>query len=143
MLKNIPTIIGPELLKTLAEMGHSDTIVIADGNFPGHTMGKDARVLRMDGHGVPEILSAILELFPLDEYVEAPVSLMEVMPGDPYVPEIWDEYRQIVKEKGDDSKLQNVERFAFYEEAKKAYCVIMTSEAALYANVILQKGVVK
>ena len=82
MLKGIPSILSPELLKVLCEMGHSDTIVIADGNFPAETMGKDAIVIRADGHGVPEMLEAILKVFPLDTYVEKPVSLMQVMPGD-------------------------------------------------------------
>ena len=82
MLKGIPKILSPELLKVLAEMGHSDRLVISDGNFPAESMGKDAIVIRCDGHGVPEILDAILQVFPLDTYVEKPVNLMEVMPGD-------------------------------------------------------------
>ncbi len=82
MLKNIPAILSPELLKTLCEMGHSDRIIIADGNFPAESMGKNCKVIRADGHGVPELLDAILTLFPLDTYVEKPVNLMQVMPGD-------------------------------------------------------------
>ena len=82
MLKGIPKILSPELLKVLAEMGHSDRIVISDGNFPAMTMGQDAIVIRADGHGVPELLDAILQVFPLDTYVDKPVNLMEVMPGD-------------------------------------------------------------
>ena len=81
MLKGIPEILSPELLKVLCEMGHSDRLVIADGNFPVESMGKNAITIRCDGHGVPEILDAILKLFPLDTYVEHPVNLMEVMPG--------------------------------------------------------------
>ena len=79
MLKNIPKILSPELLKALCEMGHSDRICIADGNFPAETMGKDTLVIRMDGHGIPEILDAVLSVLPLDTYVEKPVSLMELM----------------------------------------------------------------
>ena len=144
MLKGIPKILSPELLKVLAEMGHSDRIVIGDGNFPAESMGKNAIVIRMDGHGVPEILDAILQLFPLDAYVDHPVHLMEVMPGDPVETPIWDTYREIVgkyDERGADA-IGTIERFAFYEEAKKAYAVIATGESALYANIILQKGVV-
>ena len=85
MLKGIPPILSPELLKVLCEMGHSDRIVIGDGNFPAETMGKNAIVIRCDGHGVPELLDAILQVFPLDSYVEKPVSLMQVMPGDTVV----------------------------------------------------------
>ena len=96
MLKGIPKIISPELLKVLSEMGHSDRLVISDGNFPAESMGKDAIVIRCDGHGVPELLDAILQLFPLDTYVEKPVTLMEVMPGDDVETPIWDTYKEIV-----------------------------------------------
>lgn len=144
MLKGIPAILSPELLKVLCEMGHGDRIVIGDGNFPAQSMGKDAVVIRMDGHGACEVLDAILKLFPLDTYVEHPVNLMEVMPGDPVETPIWDSYEEIVKkadERGREA-IGHIERFAFYEEAKKAYAIIATGESALYANVMLQKGVV-
>ncbi|MDE7290105.1 MAG: fucose isomerase, partial [Oscillospiraceae bacterium] len=91
MLKNIPKILSPELVKILMEMGHGDEIVIADGNFPSETIGQ--RVVRCDGHGVPELLDAIMKLFPLDTYTDKPVMLMEVVKGDPVVPTIWDEYK--------------------------------------------------
>ena len=144
MLMGIPSIISPELLKVLCEMGHSDTIVIADGNFPSETIGKDAIVIRADGHGVPELLDAILKLFPLDTYVECPVSLMQVMPGDKVETPIWDVYKKIVSDvdKRGDKAFAEVERFEFYERAKKAYAVIATGETAIYANIMLQKGVV-
>ena len=144
MLKGIPKILSPELLKVLCEMGHSDQIVLADGNFPTESMGKDCVVIRCDGHGVPELLEAILEIFPLDTYVEKPVSLMEVVPGDNVETPIWDIYKKIVVkyyDRGEDV-VGNIERFEFYEEAKKSYAIIATGEKALYANVILQKGVV-
>ena len=146
MLKGIPKILSPELLKVLCEMGHSDRLVIADGNFPSESMGKDAIVIRCDGHGVPEILDAILEVFPLDTYVENPVNLMQLMPGDVGKVEtpIWDTYKEIVAkhdERGADA-IGNIESFAFYDEAKTAYAIIATGESAIYANVMLQKGVV-
>ncbi len=144
MLKGIPSIISPELLKVLCEMGHSDTIVIADGNFPAESVGKNAIVIRADGHGVPELLDAILKLFPLDTHVNKPVSLMQVTPGEDVKTPIWDTYKQIVAKtdsRGADA-FQEVERFEFYEVAKKAYAVIATGETALYANIMLQKGVV-
>lgn len=140
MLKGIPGIISPELLKILDEMGHGDEIVIGDGNFPAESMGQ--RTVRADGHGVPALLDAILQLMPLDTYVESPVVLMEVVPGDPVVPTIWDEFQEIV-EKREPAKISHIERFAFYERAKKAYAVIATGESAIYANVLLKKGVVK
>ena len=144
MLKGIPKIISPELLKVLAEMGHSDTLVIADGNFPSESIGKNAIVIRADGHGAPELLSAILQLFPLDTYVEKPVSLMEVMPGDTIETPIWEEYKTIVKNVGgrDADSIGTIERFAFYEAARSAYAIVATGESALYANIILQKGVI-
>ena len=144
MLKGIPKILSPELLKVLCEMGHSDRLVIADGNFPSESMGKNAIVIRADGHGTSEILDAILKVFPLDTYVEKPVNLMQVMPGDNVETPIWDEYEKIVSkndERGENA-IGQIERFAFYEEAKKAYAIIATSEGALYANIMLQKGVV-
>ena len=144
MLKNIPQILSPQLLKVLCEMGHSDQIVISDGNFPAESMGKDSIVIRCDGHGVAELLDAILTVFPLDTYIDKPVNLMEVMPGDDVETPIWDTYKEIVSKydnRGDEA-VGNIERFAFYEESKKAYAIIATGEKALYANVILQKGVV-
>ena len=143
MLKGIPSILTPELLKILMEMGHGDTICIGDGNFPAASMAKDCKLVRLDGHGVPEILDAILRLMPLDPYVEKPVNLMEVVPGDPVETPIWDEYRAIVEKHEPGTKIGNIERFKFYDEAKKAYAIIATGETALYANILLQKGVVK
>lgn len=142
MLKKIPKMISPELLKVLCEMGHSDEIVIADGNFP--SAGVNSRVIRYDAVGAPDVLEAILELFPLDQYVEKPVALMKT--GEEFVgePEIWKDYRRIVavaEEK--EISFEQVERFAFYERAKKAYAVIATGEEAIYANIILKKGVIK
>ncbi len=146
MLKNIPKILSPELLKVLCEMGHSDRICIADGNFPAETMGKDSIVIRMDGHGIPEILDAILTVFPLDAYVEKPVTLMQLMDRDVGKVEtpIWDAYKNIVAahdQRGADA-VCNIDRFDFYDEAKKCYCIIATGESAIYANIMLQKGVV-
>ena len=138
MLKNISPIISPELLKILMEMGHGDEIVIGDGNFPGASMGQ--RLVRCDGHNAPELLEAMLKLFPLDTYSK-PVYLMEKVPGDTVECPIWDTYAEIIKPYTKDAP-EFIERFAFYERAKKAYCVIQTGESALYANVILKKGVV-
>lgn len=142
MLKNIPKILSPELVKVLMEMGHGDEIVIADGNFPAETIGQ--RVVRCDGHGVPELLDAVMGLFPLDTYTDKPVMLMEVVKGDPVVPTIWDEYKAIInKYEPENCKIEMIERFAFYERAKTAYAVVATGEEAIYANIILKKGVVK
>lgn len=139
MLKGIPSILSPELLKVLMEMGHGDEIVIADGNFPAASHAK--RLLRCDGHGVPELLEAILALLPLDTYCEYPVALMQVVPGDQVETPIWDAYREIIGRHATPA-VEQVERFAFYERAKQAYAIAATSESALYANIILKKGVI-
>ena len=140
MLKNISPILSPELLKILMEMGHGDEIVIGDGNFPAASIAQ--RLVRLDGHGVNEILDAVLKLMPLDTYVEAPVGLMD-NGGDGERPPIWAEYEKTVRENEGEKKFELIERFAFYERAKKAYAVIATGETAIYANIILKKGVVK
>lgn len=144
MLKNIPSVLSPALLKVLDEMGHGDEIVIGDGNFPAQSMGKNAIVIRADGHGVPVILDAILQVMPLDQYTAKPVALMEVVPGDDCKPTIWEEYRRLLaKHDPDHSEIIMMERFAFYERAQKAYAIIATGETEIYANVLLKKGVVK
>ena len=148
MLKNIPPIISPELLSVLNEMGHGDRICIGDGNFPGSSVAgaEGAIMIRADGHGVPELLDAILQLIPLDEYVDTPAMIMEVTPQDKglKIP-IIDSYKEIVKkyDARGEKAFGSYERFEFYDQAKKCYCILQTGETAIYANLILQKGVVK
>lgn len=142
MLKHIPAIIPPELMKIMMEMGHGDELLICDGNYP--KMGCPERCVRMDGHGVPEILDAILQFFPLDASVEHPAVLMAVQPGDAYKPEIWDEYRSIAgKYEPNGLREETVQRMDFYPRGARCYACIATGERALYANLILKKGVVK
>lgn len=138
MLKNVPAIIPPDLLKILCEMGHGDEIVIADANFPAASVGQ--RVVYMNAAGGCEVLKAVLELIPPDTY-EKPLYLMQKTPGDETATPIWEEYRKITGEYTDED-FEYIERFAFYERAKKAYAVISTGERALYANVLLKKGVI-
>lgn len=139
MLKNISPLLSPELLKILAEMGHGDELVIGDGNFPAASVAR--RLVRADGHGVPELLDAVLALFPLDTYVDAPVALMDN--GDAaHPPAVWERYREIVRQREGEKQFELVGRFDFYERAKKAYAVVATGETAIYANIILKKGVV-
>ena len=140
MLKGIPSIISPELLKILMEMGHGDELVIGDGNFPAASTAN--RLVRCDGHGVPELLDAILQLFPLDTFVEEPVALMAVVEGhNAPTPVIWDTYKEIIS-KHDSAEIEFLERFAFYDRAKKAYAIVATGESAIYANIILKKGII-
>lgn len=141
MLKGIPKIISPELMKILMEMGHGDEIVISDGNFPAASCAK--RLVRCDGHGVPELLESILKFFPLDTLSDKPISLMAVAQDEVVDTTIWEDYKKIVEVYDPKAaNFQQLERFKFYERAKNAYAVIATSEAALYANLILKKGVV-
>jgi L-fucose mutarotase len=141
MLKGIPKIIAPDLLKILAEMGHGDEIVLADGNFPAASMGQ--RVVRCDASDGPELLDGILQLFPLDTFVPRPVGLMQVVPGDNYTPAIWEKYLSILAAHGHSDVVEYIERFAFYDRTRKAYAVVATGEMARYANVILKKGIVE
>ncbi|MED3025367.1 MULTISPECIES: RbsD/FucU family protein [Bacillus cereus group] len=141
MLKGIPKIISPDLMKILLEMGHGDEIVLADGNFPAASCG--AKLIRCEGHGVLEVLQAILQFFPLDTYSDHSVSLMKVVKGDPTTPSIWETYDAVIKQYDTHfDSFEMIDRFAFYERAKKAYAIVATSEIALYANMILKKGVV-
>jgi len=143
MLKNIPKLISPELLKVLCEMGHGDEIVIADANFPSANYGK--RVIRADGISGTKMLEAILSVFPLDTYSDPNMVLMKLMDCDvgKIDPVIWKEYEKIAKEKDDNVKIGNIDRFEFYDRAKEAYAVIATGEEAVYANIMLKKGVIK
>ena len=141
MLNGIPKILSSDLMKLMMDMGHGDELVIGDGNFPAAAMG--VPVVHLDGHGVPEVLEAILKLMPLDAYVPQPVALMEVIPGDTIVPTIWERYAEILSAAGHKGEPEKMERYAFYERARHAFCVVATSEPAQYANVILKKGIVK
>ncbi len=145
MLKDIPEIISPELMKILMEMGHGDDICFGDANFPSQSVGSAARVVRCDGHKITDLLAAVLQFFPLDSYVDQPVSLMQQISEEDPAPGVWEEYRSII-EKKDFCRAFNdfemVNRFYFYERAKKCYAVIATSEGEPYANIILKKGVI-
>ena len=141
MLKGIPNVISPELLKILMEMGHGDELVIADGNFPAASMAQ--RLVRADGLGGAVMLDAILQLMPLDQYVPAPVALMAVVAGDKVMPVIWDEYRTIItRHEPTFANFEMVERFAFYERARAAYAIVVTGEKQPFGNFILRKGVI-
>jgi L-fucose mutarotase len=141
MLRNIPQILSPDLLHALAAMGHGDDIVIADANFPGTSNG--AKCIRLDGISATDTLQAILTLMPLDTFVPEPALVMQVV-GDPKaVPEVVKEFQSIIDATADNpAKIGGLERFAFYEQAKKAYVIVQTGEQRLYGNIILKKGVI-
>ncbi len=143
MLKNIPPMISPDLLKALAELGHGDRLVIADANFPSKTMGKQGVVIRMDGHKALDVARAILQLIPLDQYAKEKAMLMDKVPGDETPTPIWDDFEALLIEEGYQKEdLVRVERQAFYDLAKGAALIIATGETALYGNLIMQKGVI-
>lgn len=139
MLKNVPTILSPELLKILAEMGHGDEILIADGNFPSASHGQ--RVVRADGHGGVDMLKAVLTMIPLDTYADENFMFMATTQGDP-TPTIWAEYIDVANALDDNVRQGIIERQSFYERSKKAYAVIATGETAIYANILIKKGVI-
>ena len=142
MIKGIPSILSPDLMKVMMEMGHGDKLIIADGNFPSKSQGVQS--LSFDGHGTIVLLESILKFFPLDTYIEKPIELMSVVKGDNTIPKIWENYYTIFESYGyDKSKIDFIERFKFYEKAKNSYIILATSEKALYANISLTKGVVE
>ena len=141
MIFGISKILPPELIKILMEMGHGDEIVLADANFPAQSNAK--RIVRCDGHGMLSILEAVLELIPLDTFVKSPVVLMEVVKGHDIKPNIWKDYRNTVSNYLPDVTLDFMERYDFYERAKKAYAIVQTGEMALYGNIILKKGIIE
>lgn len=140
MLRGISPLLSPELLATLCRMGHGDEIVLADAHFPGESLG--VPVVRADGLRIPALLDAILPLLELDSYVEAPVVMMEVVPGDSRDPEVEGSYRRALDRHAPKTPpIAHVERFAFYERARRAFAIVMTGETAKYGNVLLKKGV--
>jgi L-fucose mutarotase len=141
MLKRIPPILSPELLHLIAAMGHGDELVLADANFPSVTIAQ--RLWRADGHAVPPLLKAILELFPLDSFVEQPAAVMQRVDKPDEPAPIWTEFQMLLDSaEGKHVNVERVERFKFYERAKKAFCVVATGERALYGNLIIKKGVI-
>jgi len=141
MLRNIPANLSPDLVKILLEMGHGDEILLADANFPGHHL--HPTTVRADGLGIPDLLTSILTLMPLDRYSSYQVALMETVGDDPRPP-VWDVYEQIWNEAEKDAgpvSVRTIERMAFYDYTPSVYAVVITGETALYGNLILKKGV--
>jgi L-fucose mutarotase len=140
MLKGISHLISPALLETLARMGHGDEIVLADAHFPGEAY--NSRVLRADGLRIPDLLEAVLPLFELDAYVDAPLIMMAAVEGDTLDPNVEASYmKSILKSNPKVAPIKRIDRFAFYDRTKSAFAVVMTGETAKYGNIILKKGV--
>ncbi len=140
MLKGISPLLAPQLLAALCEMGHGDELVLADAHFPAASVGR--RVVRTDGLRIADLLEAILPLFELDSYVESPVAMMAVVPGDVADPAVEQAYRGVLARHAPQAAAPaKVERFAFYERARQAFVVVATGDTSKYANLILKKGV--
>lgn len=137
MLKGIPPIISPELLKILAEMGHGDELVLSDAHFPAYSVNH--QVVRADAVSSPEMMAAILKLIELDQYVEKPVAMMAPVPGDTVDPGIAAECSAVLGKDAD--RIDYMERFAFYDRARRAYAVVITGEGRKYGNILIKKGV--
>ncbi|KAK5853955.1 hypothetical protein PBY51_015064 [Eleginops maclovinus] len=146
VLKGIPSVLSPELLYALAKMGHGDELVLADANFPTSSVcACGPKEIRADGLGIPQLLEAILKLLPLDTYVPSPAAVMDLVDSDKercLDVHVWYTYSGLLSQAESYSSLEKVERFAFYERAKKAFAVVATGETALYGNLILKKGVI-
>ena len=145
MLYKINPILSPDILKVLRAMGHGDTIVIADANFPAHSSG--VKTIRLDGVSATDTLTAVLDILPLDTFVETPLYSMQIVDKPNVTPEIVNEFQSIANKanqhhKQADVTIKPLERFDFYDVAKNAYCVIQTGETRLYGNIIIQKGVI-
>ncbi len=137
MLKGIDSALSPELLKVIDEMGHGEEILLADANYPVNSM--NLPVIRADGIDIPRLMKAILKLMPLDTFAEYNIILMN---SNGEEPEIWKEYRKILENSGEEFRIKSVSRFDFYKMGAKVSAVVATGEKALYANIILKKGVI-
>lgn len=138
MLKTISPLISPELLKTLAEMGHGDEIIFADAHFPGHSIGP--KVIRADGLRISDLLAAVIPLFELDSYAD-PLVMMAPVEGDTLDTAVESRYRRALFAEESGVAICRIGRFEFYARAEKAFAVVMTGETAKYGNILLKKGV--
>lgn len=141
MLKHVAPVISPELMLTLMQMGHGDEIVLADGNYPSASHAR--RLVRADGHEVLQLLKAILKFLPIDTFVPDVAVVMEPVDPQPTDPPIWTGFSQLLREaEGREIPLTRIGRQEFYDRSRTAYAIVATGERALYANIILKKGVV-
>jgi L-fucose mutarotase len=139
MLKGIAACISPELLAVLHRMGHGDEIILADAHFPGHSLGP--QVLRADGLAVSTLLDGIMPLFELDSYAP-PLAMMRVVEGDTLDPAVEADYMRAIRKHAPAAPApERIDRYAFYDRARKAFAVVMTGETRKYGNLLLKKGV--
>ena len=140
MLKGIHPALSPQLIATLAGMGHGDEILLADAHFPAASF--NSNVIRADGIRVSTLLSGIIPLFELDQYVQQPLAMMQAVEGDTLDPSVEDRYLTAINTNNiDATMIERIERFAFYERVRSCTAVVVTGETAKYGNIILKKGV--
>lgn len=140
MLSRISPLISPELLVAMHRMGHGDEIVFADAFFPGH--GVNDHVVRADGLLIPDLLEAVLPLLAIDTYVDDPLVMMRVEPGDEANPEVEASYRAVIEKHDPGAKaITRIDRHEFYDRSRGAFAVVMTGDTAKYANLLIRKGV--
>ncbi len=148
MLKGIPKLLSPELLKVLGEMGHNDILVLGDANFPGAGIAQKGgtRFIRADGIGAVALIDAILQMIPADTYGEKPIHLIEKPSQDKDLPTpIWDEFATVVSkyDKRGGKAIGTMDKFEFYDKSKEAFAIVQSGEEALYGCIMLRKGVIK
>ncbi|MCR6671985.1 RbsD/FucU family protein [Devosia ginsengisoli] len=141
MLKNIPPILGPDLLGILRAMGHGDEIAIVDANYPADAAGP--ALVRLDGVSATDVLDAILTLMPLDDFVDDAAFCMQVVGDADKREPVMDAFETIVKKHEPKIGLASLERFAFYERVSHGYAIVQTGERRLYGNILLKKGVIR
>ena len=140
MLKGIHPALSPQLIATLAGMGHGDEILLADAHFPAASF--NSNIIRADGIRVSTLLSGIIPLFELDQYVQQPLAMMQAVEGDTLDPSVEDRYLTAINTNNiDATMIERIERFAFYERVRSCTAVVVTGETAKYGNIILKKGV--
>lgn len=141
MLKNIPPILGPDLLGILRAMGHGDELAIVDANYPADSAGP--ALIRLDGISATDALDAILTLMPLDDFVDEAAICMQVVGSADKREPVMDEFETIVRRHEPNMDLASLERFAFYDRVSKGYAIIQTGERRLYGNILLKKGIIR
>ncbi len=146
MLKSINPLLNADVLHALAAMGHGDTLVLCDANFPAESVARQTslgKLLRIDGASTPEVAEAVLSLMPLDTFIDDAAQCMAVVGSPDERPAVQQEVQAIIDASETESfPLVPVERFAFYEKAKQAYAVIASGEPRFFGCFILTKGVI-
>ena len=140
MLKGLNPLLGPDLLKVLRAMGHGDEIAIVDGNYPADTDAK--RLVRMDGHSAVSILNAILSVMPLDEMVPDSVFRPAAHLDPKRIEPVFEDFEKIVKKWENKRHITVLVGADFYNRVKGCYAIVASSEARLYGNIVLRKGVI-